>query len=273
MTFRLRPPATALLPVALFAACLAAPALARAQLTGNLALTSGYKFRGQDQEVLNAAGFATRRSVKPAVQGGLDYAFADTGWYLGNWNSSVRWLRGNRLESDVYGGYRFKAGPFDLDLGALAYLYPGNRAGNTRELYASAAWSDEALGQFTLKYAHTVSRDYFGYAGASGGSGLSGRGTGYVNLAYSRALAPQLTLKASLGYTRMSGDIRSLGLPSYADYLLGAAWDFGDGLTLMGALQGATRSGAYAAATGPAADAERVSPNHRRLVATLTKNF
>ncbi|WCM95246.1 TorF family putative porin [Acidovorax sp. NCPPB 2350] len=252
---------------------MAAPLAARAQLTGNIALTTNYKFRGQDQDMLNAGGFAKRGAFKPAVQGGLDYAFGDSGWYVGNWNSSVDWLRGNSLESDLYGGYRFKAGPFDLDLGALAYVYPGNRSGNTRELYASAGYGDETLGQFTLKYSHTVSRDYFGYAGASSGPGLSGRGTGYLNLAYSRELAPHLTLKASVGYTRMSGDIRSLGLPSYADYLLGAAWDFGGGLTLTGALQGATRQSAYAAATGPGVGASRYSPNHQRFIATLAKSF
>nr|WP_230681006.1 TorF family putative porin [Paracidovorax cattleyae] len=202
----------------------------------------------------------------------MDYAFGDSGWYVGNWNSSVHWQRGNSLESDIYGGWRTKAGPIDLDLGAMAYLYPGNRAGNTREVYASAGYSDETLGQFTLKYARAVSRDYFGYAGASSGSGLSGLGTGYASLAYSRELLTHLTLKAGVGYTRMSGDIRALGLPSYVDYQLGAAWDFGEGLSLTGAVQGATRGTAYAAATGPG-DAGRYPPNRRRFIATLTRSF
>lgn len=260
------------LPATLLAACLAAAPGARAQLTGNLALTTKYKFRGQDQDMLKSDGFARSGALKPAIQGGLDYAFGDSGWYVGTWNSSVHWQRGNRLESDLYGGRRFKAGPVDVDLGAMAYLYPGNRAGNTREVYASAGYGNDILGQFTLKYAHTVSRDYFGYAGASGGSGLSGRGTGYASLAYSRELVPRLTLKAAVGYTRMPGDIRSLGLPSYADYQFGASWDVGDGLLLAGSVQGATRGDAYAAATGPD-DAARTSPNRRRFIATLTKNF
>lgn len=255
------------------ALCAALPLLAHAQFTGNLALTSNYKFRGQDQDMLRSNQFAKTGAFKPAVQGGVDYAFGDSGWYVGNWNASVNWLRGNHLESDLYGGYKWKTGATDLDVGALAYLYPGNRSGNTTELYASATHADEALGTFTLKYSHTVSDDYFGYAGARAGSGLSGRNTGYVNLAYSRALGPQLSLKAAIGYTRMAGDIRRLGWPSYVDYQVGAAYDFGGGLSLTGALQGANRQAAYAAATGPAADAARYSPNKGRLIVTLAQVF
>ncbi|WP_284411234.1 TorF family putative porin [Acidovorax sp. SUPP3334] len=255
---------------ALFAAV---PLLAQAQLTGNVALTSDYKFRGQDQDILRSDPFAKTGAFKPAIQGGFDDAFGDSGWYAGNWNSSVNWLRGNSLESDWYGGYKWKAGAIDLDAGALAYLYPGNASGNTTELYGSATYADPALGTFALKYSHTVSDDYFGHAGAKAGSGLSGRNTGYLNLAYNRALSPQLTLKAALGYTRMAGDIRRQGLPSYLDYQIGAAYDFGSGLSLTGTLQGANRQAAYGAATGPAADAPQYSPNKGRFILTLAKTF
>ena len=34
--------------------------------------------------------------------------------------------RATSIESDIYGGYKFKAGAFDLDFGALTYIYPGN---------------------------------------------------------------------------------------------------------------------------------------------------
>ncbi|WP_434802411.1 TorF family putative porin [Paracidovorax valerianellae] len=271
-------PALRALPLAA-ALCAAMPLLAlaqaqaQAQLTGNVALTSNYKFRGQDQDMLRSNQFAKTGAFKPAVQGGFDYAFGDSGWYAGNWNSSVNWLRGNSVESDWYGGYKWKAGAIDLDAGALAYLYPGNASGNTTELYGSATYADAALGTFALKVSHTVSDDYFGYAGAKAGSGLSGRNTGYLNLAYSRALSPQLTLKAAVGYTRMASDIRRQGLPSYLDYQVGATYDFGGGLSLTGTLQGANRQAAYGAATGPAADAPRYSPNKGRFILTLAKAF
>ena len=98
----------------------AMPLMASAQLSGNLSLTSNYKYRGQDQDT------SKTRAVKPALQGGFDYAFGESGWYVGNWNSTVNWLPGNSIEMDLYGGYKFKAGALDWDLGALTYLYPGN---------------------------------------------------------------------------------------------------------------------------------------------------
>ena len=137
----------------------ALPFAASAQLTGNVSLTSNYKFRGQDQDT------SKTRAVKPALQGGFDYAFGESGWYVGNWNSTVNWLDGNSLEADLYGGYKFKAGDTDLDVGVLTYLYPGNTTGNTTELYGAATW-----GPVTAKYSHTVSKDYFGWAGAKAGS-------------------------------------------------------------------------------------------------------
>jgi len=231
-----------------FAAAL--PLLASAQLTGNVSLTSNYKFRGQDQDISKVSAF------KPAVQGGFDYAFGDTGWYVGNWNSSVNWLPGNSLESDVYGGYKFKAGEFDLDVGALAYLYSGNTSGNTTELYGAGTF-----GPFTAKYSHTVSKDYFGWAGAKSGSGLRGRNTGYLNLALAQEVMPKVTLKASLGFTRFASDIKDMGVPNYTDFSVGAAYDLGDGLSLGAAVAGGSKKAYF----GPV--------NKSRLLVTLTKTL
>ncbi|WP_231394341.1 TorF family putative porin, partial [Pseudacidovorax intermedius] len=106
-------------------------------ITANISLTTNYKFRGQDQDAIGNNGYYKTKALKPAIQGGFDYAH-ESGFYVGNWNSSVNWLSGNSIESDIYGGYKFKAGPFDLDFGALTYIYPGNRNGNTTELYGAA---------------------------------------------------------------------------------------------------------------------------------------
>ena len=206
------------------------PMFASAQLTGNVALTSNYKFRGQDQDTSKS------KAVKPALQGGFDYAFGETGWYIGNWNSSVEWLPGNSIESDIYGGYKFTAGGIGWDLGALTYIYPGNKNGNTTELYGAGSF-----GPLTLKYSHTVSKDYFGWAGENSGSGLKGRNTGYLNLAFAQEVAPSLTLKAAVGYTRFASDIKDLGVPNYVDYAVGVAYDFGSGLALYGGVQGANK--------------------------------
>ncbi|MBS0301088.1 MAG: hypothetical protein JSR16_02815, partial [Proteobacteria bacterium] len=179
----------------------------------------------------------------------------DSGFYVGNWNSSVNWLAGNSIESDLYGGYKFKAGTLDLDVGALAYIYPGNNNGNTTELYGAATY-----GPFTAKYSHTVSKDYFGWAGAKT-SNRRGRNTGYLNLAFAQEVAPSVTLKAALGYTRFADDIQDLGVPNYVDYQLGGAYDFGSGVSLSAAVVGATRKSYFGDA------------NKARLIVTLTKTL
>lgn len=263
-------------------AVLAQTAAPASPLTANVALTTNYKFRGQDQDQIGHNGFYKSKGVKPAIQGGFDYAH-ESGFYVGNWNSSVNWLSGNSIESDLYGGYKFKAGPVDLDVGAITYIYPGNAVGNTTELYTGVSWSDDAVGAFTLKYSHTVSKDYFGYAGVKAGSGLKGRNTGYLNLAYSKEVAPSLTLKAAVGYTRMSSDIRSLGYKSYVDYNVGATYDFGGGLTLSGAVQGGNKKESYLLSTADGFDifgdgsfmagAGSQSVNKPRLLLTLAKSF
>ena len=243
---------------------------AASPFTANVALTSNYKFRGQDQDMLGKNGFAKTSAFKPAIQGGFDYAAA-SGWYVGNANSSVNWLSGNSIESDLYGGYKFKAGLFDLDVGALTYLYPGNSAGNTTELYGAATYSNDALGAFTAKYSTTVSKDYFGYAGNKLGSGLKGTNTGYLNLAYAKEIAPKLTFKAALGFTRMSSDIRRMGYKSFADYNVGASYDLGSGLALAGAVQGANQKNAYFMDSNGTGGT--YSLNKARFIATLSKAF
>jgi uncharacterized protein (TIGR02001 family) len=235
------------LGVALVAAL---PMVASAQLSGNLSLTTNYKFRGQDQDASKS------KAVKPAVQGGFDYAFGESGWYVGNWNSSVDWLSGNSIEMDLYGGYKFKGAGLDWDLGALAYVYPGNSTGNTTELYAAATW-----GPVTAKYSHTISEDYFGFAGAKSGSGLKGSNTGYFALSYAQEVLPKTTLKASLGFTRFAGDIKDTGVPNFSDYSLGAAYDFGSGLSLGAAVAGASKKAYFG------------HVNKSRLIVTLTKTL
>ena len=228
---------------------LAAPALASAELTANVSLTSNYKFRGQDQDVNRI------KAVNPALQGGFDYSFGESGFYVGNWNSSVDWLDGNSIEADFYGGYKFKAGDADLDVGVLFYTYPGATAANTTELYGSVGF-----GPFVAKYSHTVSKDYFGWAGAKHSS-ERGRNTGYLNLAYAQEVAPQVTLKASVGYTRFASDIKDLGVPNYVDYSVGGAYDFGSGLSLSAAVAGANKKNFFGDA------------NKARLIVTLTKSL
>ncbi|MDN5502861.1 MAG: TorF family putative porin [Comamonas sp.] len=235
---------------ATLACAVVAPMWAHAQLSANVALTTNYKFRGQDQDA------SRNRAVKPALQGGFDYTFGDSGFYVGNWNSSVDWLPGNSLETDFYGGYKFKAADVDWDVGLLTYVYSGNANGNTTEIYGSGTY-----GPFTAKYSHTVSKDYFGWAGAKAGSGLKGRNTGYLQFSYSQEVMPKVTLKASVGYTHFSSDIKDLGVPNYVDYSVGGAYDLGDGFSAGAAVTGANKKAYFG------------DVNKARLILTLSKTF
>lgn len=235
---------------AALACAVVAPMWAHAQLSANVALTTNYKFRGQDQDA------SRTRAVKPALQGGFDYTFGDSGFYVGNWNSSVDWLPGNSLETDFYGGYKFKAADVDWDVGMLTYVYSGNANGNTTEIYGSGTY-----GPFTAKYSHTVSKDYFGWAGAKAGSGLKGRNTGYLQFSYSQEVMPKVTLKASVGYTHFSSDIKDLGVPNYVDYSVGGAYDLGDGFSAGAAVTGANKKAYFG------------DVNKARLILTLSKTF
>jgi uncharacterized protein (TIGR02001 family) len=239
----------------------AAAAPAAAPLTFNISLASNYKFRGQDQDQ------SKTRAFKPALQGGMDYAFAN-GFYVGNWNSTVNWTKylpsgdNSAVEIDLYGGYKFKAGPLDMDVGALTYFYPSASGANTTELYLGAGF-----GPVSAKYSHTVSKGYFGIGKEFAID--EGRGTGYFNLAYAQEVMPKVTLKASLGFTNLKSGANSAGLSDYMDYSVGASYDLGNGLALSGALVGADKKSSY---LFPAAvDTSGKSINKNTLVVMLTK--
>jgi len=240
-----------------------APAAEPSPLSFNISLTSNYKFRGQDQD------YTKTRSFKPALQGGVDYAFSN-GFYVGNWNSTINWTKylpsgdNSKIEIDLYGGYKFKAGPVDLDVGALTYYYPSASGANTTEVYLGAAY-----GPVSAKYSHTVSKGYFGL----GKEYLvgEGRGTGYLNLAFAQEVMPKVTFKASLGFTDLKSAANSAGLPDYMDYSVGAAYDLGDGLSLSGAVVGGNKKSSY---LYPASvDTSGKSINKGTLVVTLTKTL
>ena len=244
------------------AAPVAAPA---SPLSFNISLASNYKFRGQDQDQ------SKTRAFKPALQGGFDYAF-DSGFYVGNWNSTINWTKylntpqNSAVEIDLYGGYKFKAGEVDMDVGALQYYYPGASTANTTELYLGAAY-----GPVTAKYSSTVSQGYFGI-GKNVGTGPSGagRGTGYLNLAFAKEVAPLVTLKASLGFTNLKSSANGAGYPNYMDYSVGASYDLGEGLAVSGAFVGGNKRNSY---LFPVSVDSTKSVNKNTLVVMLTKTL
>lgn len=131
--------------------------------TGNVSLTSNYVFRGISQTGGDAA-----------IQGGLDYSHS-SGFYLGTWASNVGWIEdyqgytSGNMEIDVYGGYRNSAGDISYDVGAIRYMYPGNKGaafeGDTSEVYGAVGWK-----WFTAKYSYYVSDGVFGFGPNADGS-------------------------------------------------------------------------------------------------------
>lgn len=236
--------------LALMALAGAFTAVAHAEgMSANVALTSNYKFRGQDQG-----------SNKPALQGGFD--FSAGGFYVGNWNSSIGFTNSG-LEMDFYGGYKGEAAGLGYDVGVLQYYYPQKDKAldfNTTELYGAVSFSI-----LTAKYSHTVSKDYFAFGEAiqavSGGARPKGRNTGYLDLSANYEIAQGIVLNGHVGYTNYSGDLDDAGIPNYTDYKVGATYDMGSGFSLAGAVVGATKKSFYG------------DINKARFILTLSKSM
>ena len=88
-----------------------------ASVSANVSIASDYIWRGMTQ------------TDGIAVSGGFDYA-ADGGFYAGIWGSNVNFNdstgSGNGAEFDYYFGYGFEMGGVGVDLGYVAFDYPGN---------------------------------------------------------------------------------------------------------------------------------------------------
>ena len=230
--------------LALMALAGAFTAVAHAEgMSANVALTSNYKFRGQDQG-----------NNKPALQGGFDFSVG--GFYVGNWNSSIG-LTDAGLEMDFYGGYKGEAAGLGYDVGVLQYYYPQKNNINpqlpkvdfdTTELYGAVTFSI-----LTAKYSHTVSKKYFGVP--------EGRNTGYLDLSANYEIAKGVVLNGHVGYNNLSDDINDAGAPDYTDYKVGATYDMGAGFSLAGAVVGATKKSFYG------------DINKARFILTLSKSM
>jgi uncharacterized protein (TIGR02001 family) len=204
------------------AAAVAVPGLANAQatapasphtVTGNMGVFSDYRFRGISQTF-----------AQPAIQGGIDYAHS-SGFYVGNWNSSVSGLSypdGGGIEMDIYGGYKFGAGPVTLDVGLLQYLYPGAKYGNgdkfdTTEVYLGVAWK-----WLSAKYSVTTG-DYFGLTSATSAycTGADSKNSGYLDVSASYEIMPKLNLVGHFG----NQTIKDCDPLEYNDWKLGITYD------------------------------------------------
>lgn len=213
-------------------------------ITANVTVTNNYIYRG-----------LTQSNYKPAIQGGFDYAH-ESGFYIGNWNSSISWVSDGGyatsapIEMDFYGGFKkdLIAEGFASDFGILQYYYPtsasvaGLTNPNTTEIYAA---QNATFGPVTgfLKFSYALSNT-FGWYGSTGSNYLdltANYDTGFYGI----------TLNAHAGYQKIAGQYYEAGMPSrsYADWKLGLTKDFGGGLSASAAYVATNQkqgSGAYA---------------------------
>ncbi len=201
------------LSAAITAALMAGAAQAKAddsdgfQISGNVALTSDYRFRGISQSDKN-----------PAIQGGFDIEFSP-GFYFGTWGSSVDFDNSvdydGSLELDYYGGWSSAIGDtdFGIDVGYIWYDYPGDSGdeGDYGEVYVAGSWKDLSVG---VNY----SDDYYG-------------GTGkfwYYAADYSFSLFENFSVGLHVGYNDFdkADEFLSNNQDSYTDWSvsLGYSW-------------------------------------------------
>ena len=205
-------------------------------VTANVTLASDYRYRG-----------ITQGNFRPALQGGFDYAH-ESGFYIGNWNSSISWLSDGYagansvsapIEMDFYGGYKTEVGGVALDGGLLQYYYstrgmPGsttvatcqtaglrNACGvnpNTTEAYFAATY------QFAmLKYSYALT-DLFGIYDSKGAS--------YIDLALNYDTGFEgITLNGHVGRQMISTKTDGVDY-SYTDWKIGLTKDLGKGLNV-----------------------------------------
>lgn len=190
---------------------LSMPLVSNAELSANIGVVSLYKDRGVDQEGRNEA-------VRPAIQGGLDYNF-DSGFYVGNWNSTGRFEHAD-VEMDLYGGYRFEfAHDWKFDAGYIHYIYPGEGAWNSGEVYAGVGYQ-----RLNFKVYRGM-RDNVN------------QGDMYYRLTYTQPIMERLDAVVGIGYQHFD----NADLHGKFDYSTGLSYALTKHVSVSGTVAGANR--------------------------------
>jgi len=187
-------------------------------LSFNIGVVSDYRFRGISQ---------TR--FDPALQGGIDYAIPNTGFYIGTWMSNIKWIKdagqiagvdvgSAPVEWDFYGGYKGEIvkDKLSYDVGLLQYYYPNSHldripnsySPDTLELYGALTY-----GPATVKYSHSLTR-LFGFANSEG--------SGYLEAAATFDVGGGFSVTPHIGYQHVNHNSDF----SYTDYSLTGSHDW-----------------------------------------------
>jgi uncharacterized protein (TIGR02001 family) len=239
-------------------------------ITANVTVVNDYRYRGISQS-----------NFLPAIQGGFDYAH-ESGFYIGNWNSSISWIadqygapvggtvKSSPIEMDFYAGFKKEliAPGFASDFGVLQYYYPIQgtitTSPNTTEIYLAQNFTAGPVTGFA-KFSYAVT-NLFGFYG-SNGSNYSD-----LTLNYDTGIWG-MTANAHVGYQAFAGKDASgnsnASLLSYTDWKLGLTKDLGAGLSL---------SAAYISTNAKKSSWTYINTSSRNLVGptgivSLTKTF
>jgi uncharacterized protein (TIGR02001 family) len=212
-------------------------------LSFNAGVVTDYRYRGISQSRL-----------KPAVQGGLDFAHKN-GFYAGAWASSIKWISDydlpgapvdGSIELDLYGGYKGSiTKDLGFDVGVLSYQYVGNSLKNTLGggVYANAnsteLYGALTYGPVTAKYSHSLGKTLFG--------AIDSKAAGYLDLSATFDLGDGWGVVPHVGHQKISSKATTFyGVPlSYTDYSLTVTKDFGSGFVGSAALVGTNADKVY----------------------------
>ncbi|QWE12371.1 TorF family putative porin [Polynucleobacter sp. AP-Titi-500A-B4] len=209
-------------------------------ITANVTVVNDYRYRG-----------LTQSNFKPAIQGGFDYAH-ESGFYIGNWNSSISWISDSStytsggtksvsapIEMDFYAGFKkeFIGEGFASDFGVLQYYYPtsglanGTTNPNSTELYAAQNFTFGPVTGF-VKFSYAVTT-LFGTTNSTG-SYYPDLTVNYDTGVWGLSLNGHVGYQYIAGNTNAAPGVSSLSnstLYSYTDWKAGVTKDFGGGLS------------------------------------------
>jgi len=226
-------------------------------VTANVTVASDYRYRGM-----------TQSNYKPAIQGGFDYAH-ESGFYIGNWNSSISWIGDTYpknstnyngtvlnsavspsapIEMDFYAGFKKEliGEGFASDFGFLQYYYPianapsngcsgtGGNGASRISCGASPNTSELYAAQnFTFGPVTGFGKVSYSLTNLFGIANSSGSVYPDFTVNYDTGIAG-LTLNGHVGYQYVSNTQTISGTKynfSYTDWKLGLTKDFGGGLS------------------------------------------
>jgi uncharacterized protein (TIGR02001 family) len=184
-------------------------------VTTTPAVSNDYLFRGISQ---------TRNNW--AFQGTLDVQH-ESGVYVGAFISNAKFVGGpwndTRQELDLLAGYRFTVGGINLDLGYIAYTYPGqDKAIGTQlnEYQEVAIKANYTIDIVKLLASYNYSPNFFGRSGAGN----------YVEGGVDVTLPFEVTASGRLGYQWIQNNPR-FGTPDYLWYSIGFSREIYAGFT------------------------------------------